>query len=126
MDEQFHFLIVEKSMASRIIIREQFAHLKQRVSLVPSIEAALDQLTSHAYSMMLVDSSFYHALTTIDFNSSIPMGHKVPLIAVMASNGLNLHHPQPLQNHAYFPKPFSRESTLKIIEYLKDFFNTAG
>ncbi|RMX03656.1 hypothetical protein EAW55_04610 [Legionella jordanis] len=124
MDELFHFLIIEESMSSRIIVREQFSQLNQRVDFVSSIEDAIIQMTSHIYSMILVDSGFYHSLTTIDFNSLIRDGrqmNQVPLVAVMVNNGVDLYHQQPLQNYVCFTKPFSRESTLKIIEYLKNF-----
>lgn len=118
----FHFLIIEESMTSRIVIREQFARLNQKVDLVSTMEDGLERITSTVYDMILIDSSFYHSLIRMDFKSLIPEQDKMaprPFIGILTNNAVNISHQQPLEEYLYFAKPFSPEKTTQIIDYLK-------
>ncbi len=46
MQAAFRFLIIEESMASRIVIRDQFTRLNQHIDLVSTIEEALERIAS--------------------------------------------------------------------------------
>lgn len=122
MQTAFRFLIIEESMASRIVIRDQFARLNQNVDLVSTLKEALERITSTIYDMILIDSSFYHSLVRMDFKSLIPEQDKVapyPFIGLLTNNAVNISHQQPLEDYLYFAKPFSPEKTTQIIDYLK-------
>lgn len=122
MQAAFRFLIIEESMASRIVIRDQFARLNQHIDLVSTIEEALERIASAFYDMILVDSRFYHELITMDFKSLIPEQNKMTLrslIGIMTNQAIDLSHQQSLEDYLYFAKPFSSEKTIQIIDYLK-------
>ena len=108
MQAAFRFLIIEESMASRIVIRDQFARLNQHIDLVSTIEEALERITSAFYDMILVDSRFYHELITMDFKSLIPEQNKMvphPLIGIMTNQAINLspQHAYPLHSDGVIP-----------------------
>jgi len=42
----FRFLIIEESMASRIVIRDQFSRLNQHVDLVSTMDEAQERIAS--------------------------------------------------------------------------------
>ncbi|HEL9664690.1 TPA: hypothetical protein ACK8S5_001127 [Legionella pneumophila] len=122
MQAAFRFLIIEESMASRIVIRDQFARLNQHIDLVSTIEEALERIISASYDMILVDSRFYHELITMDFKFLIPEQNKIashPLIGILTNQAIDLSHQQSLENYLYFAKPFSSEKAIQIIDYLK-------
>ena len=122
MQAAFRFLIIEESMASRIVIRDQFTRLNQHIDLVSTIEEALERIISASYDMILVDSRFYHELITMDFKSLIPEQNKMTLrslIGIMTNQAIDLSHQQSLEDYLYFAKPFSSEKTIQIIDYLK-------
>ncbi|HAT8651896.1 MULTISPECIES: hypothetical protein [Legionellaceae] len=122
MQAAFRFLIIEESMASRIVIRDQFTRLNQHIDLVSTIEEALERIASAFYDMILVDSRFYHELITMDFKSLIPEQNKMTLrslIGIMTNQAIDLSHQQSLEDYLYFAKPFSSEKTIQIIDYLK-------
>lgn len=122
MQAAFRFLIIEESMASRIVIRDQFTRLNQHIDLVSTIEEALERITFAFYDMILVDSRFYHELITMDFKSLIPEQNKMTLrslIGLMTNQAIDLSHQQSLEDYLYFAKPFSSEKTIQIIDYLK-------
>ena len=122
MQAAFRFLIIEESMASRIVIRDQFTRLNQHIDLVSTIEEALERIASAFYDMILVDSRFYHELITMDFKSLIPEQNKMTLrslIGIMTNQAINLSPQQSLEDYLYFARPFSSEKTIQIIDYLK-------
>lgn len=122
MQAAFRFLIIEESLASRIVIRDQFTRLNQHIDLVSTIEEALERIASAFYDMILVDSRFYHELITMDFKSLIPEQNKMTLrslIGIMTNQAIDLSHQQSLEDYLYFAKPFSSEKTIQIIDYLK-------
>ena len=122
MQAAFRFLIIEESMASRIVIRDQFTRLNQHIDLGSTIEEALERIASAFDDMILVDSRFYHELITMDFKSLIPEQNKMTLrslIGIMTNQAIDLSHQQSLEDYLYFAKPFSSEKTIQIIDYLK-------
>lgn len=124
----FRFLIIEESMASRIVIRDQFSRLNQHVDLVSTMDEALERITFMPYDMILIDSHFYHLLRTMNFTSSIPEHHKMtpcPFIGILANNNVNLSYHEVAEDYLYFSKPFSPEKTVQIIDYLKASLNSS-
>ncbi|HHM2297799.1 TPA: hypothetical protein ACRIDK_000716 [Legionella anisa] len=119
MHQCFHFLVIEDSMAVRIVIRTQLTNLGQKVDMASTMEEVLERVTSSSYDMILMSKSFYHRLFDIEqFLTLISKEKRTnnrPVIGVMGNDSFQN---DVLKSFHYFPNPFTKENSLKIIDFL--------
>ncbi len=114
----FHTL-VEGSLAARVVIFDQFNLLKQAVEIVSFIEDGMYKIKAAFYDMILINSKFSHPLTIEGFICLMPNEYNLnPVVGIMAENGVDLIR-KPLDGFPYFNKPFTKEKTTKILEFLQ-------
>lgn len=123
MNKRFHFLIIEESLAARIVMRSQLMGLDQHVDITPSLEDAFDKIIVIPYDILLIDSYSYKKINSLDMTPPVIKNLQIktmPIIAIIGEQELELN-----QNHLsegtllYFKKPFTEESAMKIIHYIK-------
>jgi DNA-binding NtrC family response regulator len=115
MYPNFHILVVEDSAAARIVIRTQLGNLGQIVDMASTKEEALDRISSTLYDMILISKNFYYLLDEDVFLKLIPQNKCHPAIGII---GNNFSSGQSIRKYRQFCSPFSKESSLKIINFL--------
>ncbi|MCZ4786696.1 hypothetical protein O6D23_02865 [Legionella pneumophila] len=115
MQPYFHILVIEDSVAARIVIRTQLSGLGQRVEMASTKGEALDRISSTTYDMILISKNFHHLLEAEDFLCLIPKGKNRPVIAIM---GNDFSSDPSIKGFHQFYSPFTKENSLKIINFL--------
>jgi CheY-like chemotaxis protein len=123
MNHVFHFLVVEESIAARIVIRGQLMQLDQRVDMTSTVEDALDKITGTSYDIMLIDIHSYNKVVDPDIPSLIKKlkpNSALPIIIITSQNEYELNQTNlSAEGPIYFKKPFNQNSAMNIINYLK-------
>lgn len=121
MQESYSFLIVESSLAARVIIRSQFLDLGHRLDIAWDFESAMEYVGSKLYDLILIDSALDQRTLLIQKIKKIwRIGKQTPIIGLSSYEDYALDGKK---KELFFHKPFTKKDVAKIIEFIKNFKN---
>lgn len=118
MPKSYTFLIVEPSLAARIVIRSQFLDLEHHIDLASDFESAMEYITAKLYDLILIDINLNHRNTLIhQIKNNWHISKEAPIM------GLSSYEDDALseeKKERVFRKPFTKKDVIKIIEFLNN------
>ncbi|RUQ93679.1 response regulator [Legionella septentrionalis] len=116
MHNPYSLLIVESSLAARVVIRSQFLDLEHHVDIAWDFESAIEYITFKLFDLILIDITLNERrslLHQIKKNSLI--SNEIPIMGLSSQEDYVL-----IENkkERVFRKPFTKADVIKIIEFL--------
>lgn len=113
--KSYSFLIIEASLAARVIIRSQFLDLRHHLDLAWDLESTKEFITFKEYDLILVDIKFDQISNFINqIKQSFPNCSKTPIIGLSSYESYSLNQ----QKELVFPKPLTKKDIAKIVAFL--------
>ncbi|MCP0912899.1 MULTISPECIES: response regulator [Legionella] len=116
MLKPYSLLIVEPSLAARVVIRSQFLDLEHHLDIAWNFESAIEYITFKLYDLILIDitlnerRSLFHQIKK---NSLI--SNEAPIMGLSSQEDYVLIEKK---KERVFRKPFTKADVIKIIEFL--------
>ncbi|HIF0232369.1 TPA: response regulator [Legionella pneumophila] len=116
MPKSYTFLILEPSLAARIVIRSQFLDLEHHIDLAWDFESAMEYITVKLYDLILIDINLNHRNTLIhQIKKNWHISKEAPIMGLSSYEDYGLSEEK---KERVFRKPFTKKDVMKIIEFL--------
>ncbi|CZP45042.1 TPA: response regulator [Legionella pneumophila subsp. pneumophila] len=114
--QSYSFLIVEPSLAKRIVIRSQFLNFRHHLDIAWDFESAREYLSFTLYDLILIDINIHQRTILINqIQNNWRIGKKTPIIGISSHEDYALSEEN---KERVFRKPFTKKDVIKIIEFL--------